>query len=184
MVPLLEDAAELEEAHRELRTGQVGRHWRLGALNRAAIVMCLSAWEAYVEEVVKEAIETFRPNPADRTLWQSINADARSQIRRFHNPNPDNVRDLIARTIGLQDITDSWAWQNTTPQQARERLNKAIRIRHEVAHGVNPRPTVHNSYASALPGFFRKLGISTDKAIRDYLSATLHVRRPWPSRAG
>ncbi len=31
----------------------------LGALNRAVVVMCVSAWESYIEEVVRESIETF-----------------------------------------------------------------------------------------------------------------------------
>jgi hypothetical protein len=180
LVPLLEDAAELDEAHSALRTGQVGRQWGLGALNRAAVVMCLSAWEAYVEELVKEAIDSFRPAIPHQTLWQSINADARSQIGRFNAPNAENVRRLIADTIGLQDVTASWSWQNTTAQQARTRLTDAIRFRHEVAHGVSPRPTIHNNYASRLPGFFRKLSSATDDAVHEYLVNTLHVAAPWP----
>ena len=179
LLPLLEDAAEIEDAHRRLRTGTQGRQWKLGALNRAAIVMCLSAWEAYVEELVKESIDSFKPTVAANTLWQSINADARSQIGRFNTPNVDNVRRLIADTLGLQDVTQFWAWQNTTPQQACDRLKEAITHRHHVAHGVNPRPTIHNQYASRLPGFFKKLGLSTDLAVRAYLVNTLHVGSPW-----
>jgi RiboL-PSP-HEPN len=180
LLPLLEDAAEIETAHGNLRTGTVGRQWGLGALNRAAVVMCLSAWEAYVEELVKEAILAFRPTTPANTLWQSINADARSQIGRFNTPNVENVRRLIADTIGLQDVTLSWHWHNTTPQQARERLTAAITHRHSIAHGVNPRPTIHNQYASRLPAFFRSLGLRTDRAVRDYLVATLAVSNPWP----
>lgn len=177
---LLDDAAELEDAHRELRTGQPGRQWRLGSLNRAAVVMCLSAWEAYIEEIVKESIDLIRPAAPHQTLWQSLNADARAQVGRFNNPNVENVRRLIADTLGLQDVSANWAWQNTTARQARDRLAEAIAIRHQVAHGVNPRPTVHNNYASRLPGFFRRLGLSTDREIRSYLVNTLHVPNPWP----
>jgi hypothetical protein len=181
LLPLLDDAAEIEAAHRRLRTGGVGRQWRLGALNRAAVVMCLSAWEAYIEELVKEAVESFRPAVPANTLWQSINADARSQIGRFNTPNVENVRRLIADTIGLQDVTTNWAWQNTVPQQALDRLVEAITHRHHIAHGVNPRPTIHNQYASRLPGFFRNLGLHTDQAVRAYLVDTLHVPNPWPT---
>lgn len=180
LLPLLDDAAEIDNAHLQLRTGAPGRQRELGALNRAAVVMCLSAWEAYIEELVKEAIASFRPIPTANTLWQSINADARSQIGRFNTPNVENVRRLLADTIGLPDVTLSWSWQNTTPQQARDRLTEAITFRHQIAHGVNPRPTIHNKYASRLPGFFRKLGGATDSAVRDYLANTLHVPAPWP----
>lgn len=180
LIPLLNDAMEIEQAHQNLRTGLPGRQWGLGSLNRAAVVMCLSAWEAYVEELVKESVGSFRPlNPAN-TLWQSINADARSQIGRFNTPNVENVRRLIADTIGLQDVTVDWHWHNTTVQQARNRLTEAITHRHQIAHGVNPRPTIHNQYASRLPAFFTQIGRCTDRAVRNYLVNTIGVVNPWP----
>ena len=180
LLPLLMDAAEIENAHARLRTGLQGRQWGLGSLNRAAVVMCLSAWEAYCEELIKEAIDSFEPPVPNKMLWQSIKADALSQIGRFNTPNVENVRKLIADSIGLQNISAQWQWQNTTPKQAQDRLKEAIDFRHQVAHGVNPRPTIHNKYTSRLPGFFRKLGSTTDAAVRNYLVNTLHVSNPWP----
>jgi hypothetical protein len=180
LLPLLADAKEIDDAHQGLRTGQVGRQWRLGALNRGAVVMCLSAWEAYIEEITKEAIECFRPPAPHQSLWQSINADARSQIGRFNTPNVENTRKLIADTIGLQDVTVHWYWANCSVPQARDRLTEAITFRHQIAHGVNPRPTIHNSYSQGLPEFFRRLGGKTDSGIRQYLETVLHVPNPWP----
>ena len=49
---LLADATELSDAHTRLRTGAAGRQRGLGAINRAAIVLCVSAWESYVEEII------------------------------------------------------------------------------------------------------------------------------------
>jgi len=181
LVPLLADATELNEAHRKLRTGAAGRQWGLGALNRAVVVTCLSAWEAYVEEIVKEAIGAIRPTPTDKTLWQSINADARSQINRFNTPNVENVRRMIADTLGLQDVTQSWWWRANTLPQVVAGLSQAITFRHDIAHGVNPRPTIHSKYARKLPPFFLRLGLKTDGAVRDYLIDVLHAAPPWPS---
>ncbi|MFW6106596.1 MAG: HEPN domain-containing protein [bacterium] len=181
LLVLLEDAAELDDAHRELRTGQAGRQWRLGAINRAAVVMCLSAWEAYIEDVVVEAINSFQPAQPHPTRWQSLNADARGQIGRFNTPNVENVRRLVADTLGLQDVDQAWHWQNTTVIQARNRLTEAITFRHHVAHGVNPRPTIHNQYTHRLPGFFRRLDRATVDAVRDYLVNVLLVPNPWPA---
>lgn len=181
LIPLLDDAQEIEDAHRQLRTGQPGRQWRLGALNRAAVVMCLSAWEAYVEELLLEAVTHLQPpGPANVSLWQSINADARAKVGRFNTPNVENVRRLFADTIGLPDVTVGWSWQNTTPAQAIQRLTAAISLRHQVAHGTNPRPTVQNQYSRQLPGFFRSLSLNTDRTVRGYLVGTLHTPSPWP----
>ena len=98
---LLEDAEELLSAHRQLRTGRPGRQWGLGALNRAVVVLCVSAWEAYVEEVLVEALNAIRP-AAGVPLgpWAALNASARSSIGRFNNPNVENVRVLISDAIG------------------------------------------------------------------------------------
>lgn len=178
---LLKDAEELEAAHKRLRTGKVGRQWKLGALNRGVVVLCVSAWEAYVEEIIKEAVQAIRPPAPPMGNWPSLNAAARSQVGRFNNPNPDNVRSLIADSIGLADITASWAWQGVNPQRARERLAEALQHRHQIAHGVNPRPIIHNQYAKNLPSFFRLLGRHTDRAVRTYVVGTLGVPNPWPA---
>ena len=117
LLPLLADATELGDAHAELRTGLVGRQWGLGALNRAVVVMCVSAWEAYIEEVVTECLTVLRPVPgAPLGTWAALNATIRGQIGRFHTPNVDNVRSLISDAIGLHDITLSWNWRNCSVQ--------------------------------------------------------------------
>lgn len=181
LLVLLEDADELIDAHAQLRTGRQGRQWGLAALNRAVVVMCVSAWETFVEEVTLEAVIALRP-PAGTPLgnWPTMNATARSLIGRFNNPNVDHVRQLIADTIGLADVTASWQWRNVASGRARELLTEALRFRHQIAHGVNPRPVIHHDYASWLPRCFLRLGRCTDQAIRAYLTATLGIPNPWP----
>jgi hypothetical protein len=178
---LLRDAEELVSAHGELRTGNVGRQWGLGALNRGVVVLSVSAWEAYVEELVKESLEVIRPVHAPMGVWPALNASSRSQVGRFNNPNPENVRTLFADAIGLMDVTASWCWQGADPPRVRERLAEALRQRHEIAHGVNSRPTVHNNYVVGLPVFFRRLGYCTDRAVREYLAQTLGASDLWPT---
>ncbi len=181
LVALLKDARELLNAHTQLRTGRAGRQWGLGALNRAVVVMCVSAWEAYVEEVLVEAIDAIRPAPgAAPGSWPVLNASARSLIGRFNNPNVDNVRMLISDSIGLPDIAIWWSWRNCTIEQARERLAEALRFRHQIAHGVNPRPIIHSPYATMLVSFFQRIGSRTDAGIRDFLVNTLGISSPWP----
>jgi len=179
---LLQDADHLVLAHEQLRTGRRGRQWGLGALNRAVVVMCVSAWEAYVEEIIIESINAVRPAvgvpPGN---WGGLNMSARSLIGRFNNPNVDQVRMVISDALGLPDITTFWLWRKCDAARARELLTEALRFRHQIAHGVNPRPVIHNSYASRLPGLFLELGKCTDAGIRHYLVNTLGVADPWPA---
>lgn len=178
--PLLADAEELVDAHTKLRTGKVGRQWGLGAVNRAVVVMSVSAWEAYVEEVVKEALQAIKPPSPPSSVWPALNANALSLVGRFNNPTTDNVKNLIASTIGLEDVTVYWYWRNCSVTKARDLLRDALRYRHQIAHGVNPRPTIHNGYSSWLPGFFRRLGECTDYGVWEFIDQELGIKDPWP----
>ena len=81
LVVLLEDARELQSAHNQLRTGLAGRQWGLGSLNRAAVVLTVSAWEAYLEEVVREGIAALQPVAPPLGVWPALNAS----VQGFRN---------------------------------------------------------------------------------------------------
>lgn len=179
LLPLLRDAEDLESAYAQLRRDPAVQYG-LEALSRAAVVMCVSAWEAFIEELVREAITALRPTGPAMGVWPALNASARGAIGRFNTPNTDQVRGLISDTLGLQDVQNYWSWQNYNSGQARERLQRAMEYRHQIAHGVNPRPVIDSYYTSLLPNFFRRLGRCTDRVVRRYLVDTLGIPNPWP----
>ena len=176
---LLEDAAELDNAHTRLRTGNPGRQYRLAALNRAAVLMSVSAWESYVEELMRESLQALRPAPGPLGTWPALNAHVLRLLGRFNNPNPGNVESLIDNCIGLPNVHLSWTWQNCTFAQAVQRLTDAMTYRHRIAHGVNPRPVIYNNYSNQLPAFFRLLAQSTDDAVRNHLVTVHGIANPW-----
>ena len=180
LLPLLRDADHLYEIAGQLPAGIPGRPRRVAALNRAVIVTCASAWEAYIEELVRESLTALRPAAPPLGLWPALNASVRGQLGRFNNPNTENIRLLISDAIGLQDIQTTWAWQNCTSAQAVQRLADAMTQRHQIAHGVNPRPVVTIFYSSQLPDFFRKLARCTDRGVRDHFENVLGILNPWP----
>jgi hypothetical protein len=61
LVPLLRDADHLCVASGQLPGGIPARALRIAALSRAIVVTCVSAWEAYIEEVVRESLDALRP---------------------------------------------------------------------------------------------------------------------------
>jgi hypothetical protein len=177
---LLLDADELDDAHTRLRTGNPGRQYGLASLNRAAVVMSVSAWESYVEELMREAVQALRPPAPPLGAWPSLNAYVMGLLGNFNTPNPVNVERLIRNCLGLVNVHLSWAWRNCASAQAVQRLTDAMTYRHQIAHGVNPRPTIHNYYSSQLPDFFRRLARCTDNAVRNQLIAVHGVAAPWP----
>jgi hypothetical protein len=177
---LLRDAEELDNAHGHLRTGQAGRQYGLASLNRATVVMSISAWESYVEELLRDCLQALRPAVPPLDPWPALSAYVLGLLGRFHTPNAANVANLIHNSLGLPDIRTSWGWQNCTGLQAEQRLDQALRYRHEIAHGVNPRPNILNPYSNQMPDFVRRLARCTDDAVRLYLVNAHGVANPWP----
>ena len=178
---LLLDAEELDNAHTELRTGNPGRQFGLASLNRAVVVMSVSAWESHIEELVRESVLVLRPiGPPFAAPWPALNAYVTARLNAFNTPNPHNVEQLLRNCLGLNGVHLMWTWQNCTSAQAVQRLVDAMAYRHQIAHGVNPRPIIHNNYSSQLPNFFRRLARSTDTAVRNHLVGALRLANPWP----
>ena len=172
---LLRDAEELNNAHARLRTGQAGRQYGLASLNRATVVMGISAWESYIEELLRDCLQALRPPAPAAGSWPALNAYVLGLLGRFNTPNAANVANLIQNSLGLPDIRTSWlrAESDQIPRTSTDTR------RHEIAHGVNPRPNILNFYSSQLPDFIRRLARCTDEAIRLYLVNTHGVANPW-----
>jgi hypothetical protein len=102
------DAEELDDAYVRLALAYPARVQDLEALNRAAVVMCVSAWEAYIEELVRESLDAMRPTAPPLGVWPVHNAWIRGQLGRFNTPNTDQVRMLLSDSIGLPDVRIAW----------------------------------------------------------------------------
>ncbi len=177
---VLTDTEELDNAHQLLRTGKPGRQYGLGSLNRAAVVLSVSAWEAYIEELMREAVQALRPAGPDLGAWPALNAYVMSLLGNFNTPNAVNVERLIRNCTGLLNVHHSWTWQNCTSAQAVQRLTIAMTYRHQIAHGVNPRPAILNGYSTSMPSFFNRLALTTDAAVRNHLILVHGLLHPWP----
>jgi hypothetical protein len=98
LLPVLKDADELLDAQVQLNAVMVpapapGTQWGLGALNRAAVVMLVSAWEAYIEQVAIEAVEALRPaHPAPLGSWPALYAAVKASAGQLHQPNVQHVK--------------------------------------------------------------------------------------------
>jgi hypothetical protein len=105
---LLLDADELDDAHFRLRTGSPGRQYALASLNRAAVVMSVSAWESYVEELMRESVRALQPAAPPLGAWPALNAYVTGLLGNFHTPNQVNVERLIRNCLGLADVHLLW----------------------------------------------------------------------------
>lgn len=63
-----DDVGRLLEIHRDLSGDKQGRRFRLEVLNKSAIILITAVWEAYCEDLAKEALEHIVKNAPDSTV--------------------------------------------------------------------------------------------------------------------
>ncbi len=176
---LMTDARVLTDLRGRLWQFPGGRAF-IGAVSRGLVIACVSAWESYVEELVREAVALLRPSSPPLGTWPALNASVRGMLGRFNTPNTDQIRQLFSDALGLPDIQQAWEWSGVTATRSRERLQEVMEFRHQIAHGVNPRPVVDTQFARTLIQFFERLARCTDTRVRQHLAADLGVGEPWP----
>src|SRR5438270_14043750 len=101
------DADELNKIHGRLRTGYPGRQYGLASLNRAAVVISVSAWESYVEELMRESLRALRPAAPPLGNWPALSAFILWELGRFTTPTAQNVANMINRCLGLANVRPS-----------------------------------------------------------------------------
>ena len=64
-------------------------------LKRAGLVMALTAWETYVEDLIKEMVESRNPHANAGHAERFMLARLEEELKRFHNPTSDKTRKLF-----------------------------------------------------------------------------------------
>ncbi len=138
------------------------------ALKKACLILTLTAWETYVEDVVTEIFEikfsvfkgSMVGNFAEKQLSQ--------RLKLFHNPNSQKTKHLFEEFFGI-DVTEKWTWPNVTPIDARSQLNTWIRKRGEAVHRaevcLNQPQVINKADLGKCLRFFEELAKATDTAL-------------------
>jgi hypothetical protein len=130
--------------------------------------------------LLRECLAALRPAAPPLDPWPALNAWISGLIGRFHTPDAANVTRLIDQSLSLANVHLAWTWPSCTSAQAVRRLDDALNYRHQIAHGVHPRPGITNTYATSLSRFVRRLAACTDRAVRHHLVTVLGIANPWP----
>lgn len=139
------DSENLVAIHKELNTG-AGRRTKEVSLNRAIVVLTVAAWQAFVQDLVREIVEfvevPFGAEGFER--YRLIKMDALKSVYHFSTPNAENTRRLLMN-VGF-DPWPHWRWSagptSLTELQVRERMDQWLRVRHAIAHGHEHLPDV------------------------------------------
>lgn len=115
-------------------------------LKRAGLVMALTAWETFVEDLVLEEV-TARLRVVDGSyVGKFVLRRLDDELKRFHNPTSDKVKKLFVDFLEF-DVTTHWEWSNYDCAKAKKNLDELIYKRGDAVHrsktvstGVSPPP--------------------------------------------
>ena len=138
------------------------------ALKKASLIMALTAWETYVEDVVTELFNIKFSLVKGSTLGDFAEKQLKERLKQFHNPDSRKTKHLFEEFFGV-DITESWQWNNVLPKDARTQLNKWISIRGDAVHrvevDVNQPHVIRKDELAKCIRFIEELAQATDKAV-------------------
>ena len=138
-------------------------------LKRATLIMILTAWETYVEDVATEMFSNKFSVLNGCHIGNFLNEQFSMRLKIFNNPDSLKTKKIFMEFFGI-DVTERWTWNNyNDPDQARSILNKWIKRRGEAVHRAQtdltkPHIAKRDELEKCLR-FFTELAEATDKAL-------------------
>jgi len=175
-------------------------------LFRSAVVLMVSNWEAYIEDISSEALQHIvefstqaskLPKEIKKIVAKEVKADlneiavwdladegwkkylklrlAKLQLirnREFQSPKAAHTKNFISDTIGIEDITSAWSFNEMTPQENASKLDKLVSDRGDIAHRGQLGHKLKLSDVEESIEFLRKLVSKTGGRINSHLKKT------------
>ncbi len=162
----IEDAKELLSCYDTLNAVETSAAPEV--LKRAALIMTLTAWETFVEDIATEMFESKFGALTGCHIGDYIQKQFTVKLKTFHNPDSLKTKKLFEEFFGI-DVTEKWTWNNYYPDQVRTSLNKWIKMRGEAVHRAQIDLTkphiVKREELEKCVRFFSELASATDRAL-------------------
>ena len=140
-------------------------------LKRAALIMTLTAWETYVEDMATELFNIKFGALQGSHVGNFMNEQFLIRLKTFNNPDSLKTKKIFLEFFGI-DVSEKWVWNNyQDPDEVRSKLNKWIKRRGEAVHRsqtdlTKPHIAKRDEIEKCIR-FFSELANATDKALAD-----------------
>lgn len=143
----------------------------LEVLKRASLIMVLTAWETYIEDVVSEIIDKKYSMVKGSMLGNVIDKRLFEYLKTFNNPDSRKTKAIFQEFFAI-DITECWTWGNYhTPKDSNTILNMWLKKRGEAVHrsciDKNSSHIVKRDELDKCVRFFKEIVEVTDKYLVD-----------------
>jgi hypothetical protein len=139
-------------------------------LKRAGLIMALTAWETFVEDRAKEALDQRLAAIKGSPVATFVERKFDEEVKRLHNPTAEKTRRLYFDYVGV-DVTVGWNWSGVTTEKAQQTLDGLLAKRGAAAHrsdavgSVNQSHLVKREDLERTIKFLRQLVERTDAAL-------------------
>lgn len=135
---------------------------------RAAVVFLVAVWQTYVEAVA----DSFTANGSGISR------------ARISTPNGSNIDLLFKQSFGIPEVSRSWKWRGMTAVAARDKLQRLIKLRHEIAHKARLRSPIRRSVLLDYVHFIHRLAVCLHNAMEQRKAHLSTSTSPVPMRYG
>jgi len=161
----LQELKDLEDLVQLKTQGSQGPTAGIAAARRAAVLLLNAHFEAYLEDVLQEALTAL-----------NAGLDASTLRRDFTTPRPRNI-DRLFVLLGIDKISHQPSWQKAANKTVRGALEELQDTRNAIAHGeAGVRATKQD--VARFGGYVRGFADAVDELIADRIEQ-LTGRRPW-----
>ncbi|AIV07367.1 hypothetical protein LA59_18085 [Vibrio harveyi] len=166
----ISDAEQLLECYDQLN-GCSSNSQPPEVLKRATLIMTLTAWETYVEDIAKELVDAKYGVVKGSQLGRIVEKRLEEHLKYFNSPGSRKTKALFEEFFGI-DVTEAWVWNNfQTADEARAQLNKWLKKRGEAVHRAQTDITeahiVKREELNKCIRFFRELVNVTDARLSE-----------------
>jgi hypothetical protein len=115
----IQDAENLLKHFNELNTKPPPPE--IEVLKRAGLIMAMTAWETYVEDLLQEALTERLAELQNRDIAGFVEAKLAKEIKQLHNPGYDKTIELFRDYAGV-DLKKYWSWNNCDLKSVKTKL--------------------------------------------------------------
>ena len=139
-------------------------------LKRAGLIMVMTAWETYVEDLLQEALEQRLQALRNREIGEFVRSKLQEEINRLHNPGYLRTITLFREYAGV-DLAGYWSWNHCDTESVKNKLGQYLSLRGEIVHrsrvvdpdSPNAHPVKKMDLEKAI-AFLKNLVEATEKA--------------------
>lgn len=181
------------------------------ALYRASIVYICASWESFLEAAIEDGIEfiinessTSSQLPQNlliristrlidtkdaREIWKISNDGWKNELKinfkllidKFNTARPDQVDELIYKTIGIKNISNNWKWQGQSTTASKRKLNEFMDLRGNIVHRIFHDKPITDAMISGYVNFLYRISCITSNVIHEHIFQ-ITQKYPWENK--